>query len=194
MIISAIAAMDWTGLIGRGGKMPWHLPRDLKRFRKLTLGKPIILGRKTLDSIGGPLPGRLNIVLTRNTSFEPKGCQVARSIGEALQIAEESGTDEAMIIGGGVIYKETAPLWDRVLLTVVLGEFQGDTYFPVGGMSSQPWGISAREYFPADGKNPYPHWFLDVDRQGPDSPIASDFFEWLRDRSGVAADLPLTNA
>src|SRR4051794_10443227 len=109
MIVSAIAAMDRTGLIGNGLKLPWHLPRDLRRFRGHTLGKPVIMGRRTFESLQAPLAGRLNIVLTHNRSLRDGGFKIARSIQEALKIAEDHlglvGGQDAMIIGGGGVFE-----------------------------------------------------------------------------------------
>src|SRR5437667_2376114 len=105
MLVSLIAAMDCRGLIGDETGLPWHLPKDLRRFRALTMGKPIIMGRKTFELIGKPLPGRFNIVLTKKPEYSPPGCRVARTFQEALSVAEDylasTGGDEVMIIGGG---------------------------------------------------------------------------------------------
>ena len=192
MIITAIAAMDRTGLIGAGLKMPWHLPRDLKRFRQLTMGKPIILGRTTWESLGAPLPGRLNIVLSRQ-AVAAAGCQVAASIEDALQLARDHlaltcGT-EAMIVGGGVVYKATSPLWDRLLLTVIDAVFDGDTYFPISAIQPGQWSLVGQEFCPADAKNPYSHWFLTLDRQRATEPAGAGFDlpAWLAARSPVSA-------
>lgn len=187
MIVTAIAAIDRTGLIGDGSAMPWHLPRDLRRFRKHTLGKPMIMGRRTLESLRGPLEGRLNIVLTRNRAFHAEGCRTAGSLAEALKIAEEyagqTGGNEVMIIGGAVVFEETAPLWDRLLLTVVGGDFQGNTFFPLGKLRESRWHLVDEESFPSDPKNPHPHWFLTLERPAIDSPPEQDFdvLNWLSD-------------
>jgi len=187
VIVSAIAAMDRRGLIGDGMKMPWHLPRDLRRFRDYTMGKPLIMGRRTFQSVRTPLLGRLNIVLTHNDSFSAEGCRIARSIEEALRIAEDHlgqiGGDEVMIIGGALIFEATVPLWDRLLLTVVEGKFQGDTYFPLDRVKECRWRIVEREFCGDDAKNVYPHWFMKLERQKLESPIAEDFDlnSWLSD-------------
>ena len=189
VIVSAIAAMDRFGLIGDGMKMPWHLPRDLRRFRDYTMGKPLIMGRRTFQSLRTPLPGRLNIVLTHNDSFSAEGCRIARSIDEALKIAEdhlqENGRDEAMIIGGAILFEATVPLWDRLLLTVVEGKFPGDTYFPINLVKQCRWRIVEREFRCIDAKNAHPHWFLKLDRQLATRPISEDFDlnSWLNDPS-----------
>jgi dihydrofolate reductase len=199
MIVSAIAAIDRSGLMGRDMKMPWHLPRDLRRFREHTIGKPVIMGRRTLESLRAPLPSRLNIVLSHNRSFEAKGCCVALSIEEALKIAEDfCGTrsiEDVMIIGGGVVFQETVHLWDRLLLTVVEGDFQGETYFPLHKTAEARWRLVRKEYWPADAKNAYLHRFLILERQNVDSAEVEDFdlFAWLADPSGPVAELPLTH-
>ncbi|RNC72712.1 MAG: dihydrofolate reductase [Desulfuromonadales bacterium] len=128
MIITLIAAMDENRVIGKDGSMPWHLPDDLARFRAITLGHPVIMGRKTFASIGRPLPGRLNIVLTRQEGYAPDGVVVARTLAEALTLAGAAG--EVFICGGGQVYRAAMPLAHRVLLTVVQGAFPGDTTFP----------------------------------------------------------------
>ncbi|AGA27831.1 dihydrofolate reductase [Singulisphaera acidiphila] len=167
MIVSAIAAMSRTGVIGDGVKMPWHLPRDLRRFRDSTMGKPVIMGRRTLESLRGPLPGRLNIALTHSASYRAEGFRIARSIDDAIRIAEEQGGDhgEVMVIGGGVVYQDTAPLWDRLLLTVVEGEFPGGTYFPLAMAKEERWRLVRQEYCAPDSKNAHAHWFLSLERE-----------------------------
>ncbi len=169
MLVSLIAALDRRGLIGDGGSLPWHLPKDLRRFREITWGKPIIMGRKTHESIGKPLPGRLNIVLTQNPKYSAPGCRVARTLTEALSIAEENltttGGDEAMIIGGATVYAEAIDRWDRLYLTVVEGEFEGGTYFPIRELLRQNWRpIREPETHGADEKNPHPHTFHILER------------------------------
>jgi dihydrofolate reductase len=192
MIITAIAAIDRKGLIGKGTKMPWHLPGDLRRFRERTLGKPVIMGRRTFDSLRAPLNGRLNIVLTRTPTFHAEGCRVAHSVEGALRIAAEHlkqvGGDEVMIIGGGVVFEATAPLWDRLLLTVVEGEFEGDALFPLDRAKEVRWRIVDRVFSDADPKNAYPHWFLTLERQRADSPRFKEFDlgAWLSGQCGSA--------
>ena len=128
MIITLIAAMAENRVIGRNGAIPWHLADDLARFRAITMGHPLIMGRKTFDAIGRPLPGRLNIVLTRNVQFAPEGVIVARSLTEALELAGAAG--EVFVCGGGEVYREALPLADRIHLTLVRGPYEGDTTFP----------------------------------------------------------------
>lgn len=162
MIISLIAAVDRNFVIGNKGNIPWYLPRDLKRFRELTLGKPIIMGRTTFESIGKALPGRLNIVLTRDLAYRStSGYVVAHSLSESLRAA--GGALEVLIIGGAEVYRQFMPLADRMYLTLVEGEFEGDTHFPHFDWSD--WKEVDRESYPADKKNPYPHTFVILERK-----------------------------
>jgi dihydrofolate reductase len=194
MIISAIAAMDRMGLIGNGMKMPWHLPGDLRRFRERTLGKPVIMGRRTYESLRAPLPGRLNIVLAHNPPSHAGGCRFALSIENALEIAEDyigrAGGDEVMIIGGGVVFEATAHLWDRLFLTVVEDKFQGETYFPLERVKGTRWGIVEREFCGADARNAHPHWFLALERLEMAASRFQDFDlgAWLTDQCGSTAE------
>lgn len=196
MIVSAIAAMDRTGLIGDGMKMPWHLPRDLRRFRALTLGKPVIMGRRTLESLPGPLGGRLNIVLTHKGLPGGEGLVRAPSIPDALRIAEEHlasvGGREAMVIGGGVVFEATCRLWNRLLLTVVDGDFRGGTYFPVDQVSAIEWKLAGREFVPADARNAHAHWFLELERRRPDPEDGQgfDLVRWLQEKPHPVGESP----
>lgn len=128
MIISLIAAMAENRVIGRDNAIPWHLPDDLKRFREITMGHTVIMGRKTFESIGKPLAGRKNLIITTNPDYRAEGCIVAHSLRDALVKCADSG--EAFICGGGEIFREALPLASRIYLTVVHDEFDGDTYFP----------------------------------------------------------------
>ena len=143
MLVSIIAAMDRRGLIGDETGLPCALPRDLRRFRATTWGKPIVMGRRTFELLGKPLPGRFNIVLTRNSEYIASGCRIARTLQEALSAAEDyatnTGCDEGMIIGGGKVYAEAMDRWDRLYLTLVEGQFGGNTYFPVRELLQQKW-------------------------------------------------------
>jgi dihydrofolate reductase len=128
MVISLIVAVTRNGVIGREGKIPWHLPQDLRRFRDLTHGHPIIMGRKTFQGIGHPLPGRKNIIITRQKEFHADGCLLAGSLDEALLLA--SGADEVFVCGGGEIYRQALPLARRIYVTELDLEVTGDTSFP----------------------------------------------------------------
>lgn len=132
--IAFVIAVAENGVIGRGGALPWHVPSDLKTFRRVTLGKPVIMGRKTFASIGKPLPGRDNIVVTRDATFSAAGVERAGSIGEAIAIARQRatarGVDEIMIIGGAEIFAATLALADRIYFTRIHARPDGDTIFP----------------------------------------------------------------
>ncbi len=130
-IISAVAAIGKnTRAIGRRRKLMWNMSEDLARFKRITWGHPIIMGRKTFESIGRPLPGRLNIIVSRNSNLQAKGCLVATSIEDAIKTAKKKNEGEIFIIGGGEIYKEALPYTDKLYLTLVEDETEGDTFFP----------------------------------------------------------------
>jgi dihydrofolate reductase len=152
--ISLLVAVARNGVIGRDNKLPWHLPADLKRFKQLTLGQPVIMGRKTYDSIleqlGKPLPGRDNIVITRNIDFQAPGCKIAGSLQEAIRLAGEA--EEIWVIGGGQIFTEALALADRVYMTWVHADVPGDAYFPEADWSK--WNITFREMHP-EGELPF---------------------------------------
>jgi dihydrofolate reductase len=128
MIISLIAAMDENRAIGRENRMPWYLPKDLDRFRALTLGHPVIMGRRTFESIGRPLEGRKNIVITGKHSFTAPGCTVVHDLASAFAACE--GADEVYIIGGEKLYRDTIAIADRLYLTIVKARVGGDAHFP----------------------------------------------------------------
>lgn len=134
IIISAIAAMARNRVIGAGNKMPWHIPEDFKHFKRTTMGKPVIMGRKTYDSLGQPLPGRANIVISRNPDAVAGDVFAVATLEDALararSIAASDGADEVFIIGGGQIYAQAMPITDRLYMTVVDRDYDGDTIFP----------------------------------------------------------------
>ena len=127
-LVALIAAVAANRSIGRDNRMPWHLPEDLKRFKSLTFGHPVLMGRRTWESIGRPLPGRENIVLTRSADFSAPGCRVAHSLEEALESCR--GADTVFVIGGVELYRAALPLADRLLLTEIRREYPGDAFFP----------------------------------------------------------------
>lgn len=131
--IALIAAQAENRVIGLDNKMPWHLPEDLQYFKKITLGKPVIMGRKTFESIGRPLPGRTNIVVTRQSDWRAEGVVTAPSLEQALSLAEQESPDELMVIGGAQIYAEALPLAQRIYLTQIHKEVEGDAWFPALG-------------------------------------------------------------
>ena len=149
MIVSLIVAMDDQGVIGQGCKLPWRLPDDLRRFKSLTLGKPVIMGRKTHESIGKPLPGRENIVISRDPDYRSPGCRVTDSLDSALAACADAG--EVMIAGGAEVYRASLPLADRIYLTEVHARVNGDVHFPA--FNRLEWREESREELPAGGQN-----------------------------------------
>lgn len=160
MKLSLIVAMSRNGLIGAGNALPWKLPRDLKHFRRLTWGKPIIMGRKTHQTLGRPLPGRINIVLTHQSDFAAPGCLVARDRDQAIDLAEETGSAEGVIIGGSLVYRDFLPLHPTLHITLVEGDFTGDTYFPEPVMGSPDWALTHKEFWRSDLTNPHDATYL----------------------------------
>ncbi len=155
MNLALIVAMSRDGLIGREGALPWRLPRDLKHFRRLTWGKPVIMGRKTHEALGRALPGRTNIVLTRQAEVLAKGCLVARDRAQALALAQATGSVEAFIIGGSQVYEAFLPLKPTIHLTLIEGTFTGDVFFPATVLGSPEWEVRHEERWPADATNPH---------------------------------------
>ncbi len=154
MMISLIWAQDKNGLIGAGGKLPWRLPADMTWFKKNTMGKPILMGRKTFDSIGRPLPGRTNIVIT-SQEIKIEGCMVVHSLDEAIAVAGKMV--ELMVIGGAQIYKLALPHANRLYITQIHAAFEGDTYFPA--LDTSEWRKTFHENHEPDEKNIYPYSF-----------------------------------
>jgi dihydrofolate reductase len=146
VLISIIAAVASNGAIGRDGKLPWDLPADLRRFRDMTVGHTIIMGRKTYESIGRPLPERRTIVITGKADFTPPGCMTAASLQAALDMA--AGETEVFICGGGEIYRQALPLVDRIYLTLLDCPYDGDTFFPE--IPTDCFVETARELFPGE--------------------------------------------
>lgn len=128
--LALVVAVSANGVIGRDGGLPWHLPEDLRHFRRVTIGHAIIMGRRTWDSIGRPLPRRRSIVVTRQRGLEIPGCEVAHSLDEAIALARAGGDAEPRVVGGAALYQAALPLATRLYLTRVLREVQGDTFFP----------------------------------------------------------------
>ena len=157
MIISLIVAMDEQRGIGKTGKLPWRLSADLKRFRELTMGHHIIVGRKTFESIGKPLPGRVMIVVTRSETYRPEGCLVAHSVEDAIQIAQDRSEAEAFICGGAAIYVGALAEADRLYLTLVHATVDADVFFP--DIDETAWVETESESHTADEKNQYPFTF-----------------------------------
>lgn len=128
--VSAIAAIGKNRELGKGNNLLWRIPHDLARFKSITMGHPVIMGRKTFESIGRPLPGRPNIIITRDKSFEAEGCLVTHSIEDAFEEAKDLDDEEVFIIGGGEIYKQAMPYVDKLYLTLIHDEKEGDVFFP----------------------------------------------------------------
>jgi dihydrofolate reductase len=162
MKVSLIAAVAENGVIGRGGQLPWHLAADLQRFKRLTMGHTIIMGRKTWESIGRPLPGRRMIVITRQDDYCAEGLEVASSLDAAIDVAA-ARDDEAYVIGGAEIYRQALPRADRLFLTRVQAIVEGDTTFPEFDPSH--WRLVESEQHLADDKNEFPVCFERYERK-----------------------------
>jgi dihydrofolate reductase len=164
--IILVVAMSENGVIGAGGQLPWRLPTDMKRFRRLTWGKPVIMGRKTFQSIGKPLEGRDNIVISRQSDFAPEGVLVARSFEKALTLGEHfaaaRGGNEIAIIGGGRVYRAALPIADRIDMTIVHATIEGDTTFPA--LDMKEWHDVSREKCPRGDNDSHETSFLVFER------------------------------
>lgn len=162
MLISMIAAMDKNRLIGNGPDIPWQMPVDRRHFRDMTVGKPVVMGRKTFETLKRPLGKRHNIVLTRNAAYEvPKGCSVAHSVADVLELCK--GTEELMVCGGAPIYQAFLPYAHRLYLTQIHATFEGTVYFPEFDITD--WEKVKRIDGEPDEKNPYPYSFLFLERK-----------------------------
>ncbi len=161
MQLTLIVAVAENGVIGRGGQLPWHLSADLRRFKRLTMGHAILMGRRTWESIGRPLPGRTSIVISRHADYQPghDGVLVATNLDEALSQAHKlaSDSDETFVIGGARIYEMSLPRADRLLVTRVLAQVDGDVLFPQVDWTQ--WRLASEERHEADEDNGYPHTF-----------------------------------
>lgn len=160
MFITLVAAIDKNRVIGYKNRLPWHLPADLAHFKSVTLGKPIIMGRKTFESIGNPLPLRRNIVISRQ-AISIEGCEIFPSVNEVLNSLVNE--PEVMIIGGGRLFKEMLPKADKMLLTVVHHSFKGDTYFP--WWNADEWVVVSEIEHKVNENNQYPLSFLELQRR-----------------------------
>jgi dihydrofolate reductase len=160
MTISLIVAVARNGIIGRDGDLPWHLPTDLKRFKALTMGHHLVVGRKTWEEVGRPLPGRVMVVVTRDPEYRPEGVIVVHSVEQALEVA--CGDDEVFIAGGGEVYRQALPLVDRMYVTRIHAEVAGDTTFPE--VDPADWRLVETEDYEADERHEYPFSFEVYDR------------------------------
>ncbi|WP_274424575.1 dihydrofolate reductase [Chelativorans sp. YIM 93263] len=168
MELSFVVAVTKNGVIGREGGLPWRLSTDLKRFKAITMGKPIVMGRKTWESLGRALPGRLNIVVTRDPDYSAEGAKTATSLDEAVAIAEEgseTGCDEICIIGGGDIFREAMLKADRLYVTHIEAEIDGDTFFPA--IDEDIWQPISSETVPVGEKDIYPTRYVVYERRTP---------------------------
>lgn len=157
--ISFVVAFDRKKVIGKSGGLPWRLPDDMRHVRELTVGKPLIMGRRTYESIGRPLPKRTSIVLTRDPAFHPEGVLIARSPDEALRLAGD--VPEVIVFGGAEVFKQFLPMADRVYLTQVDADVGGDTYFD---FDATDWLVLENTPHPADERHPYPFSWLTLER------------------------------
>lgn len=157
--VAIVAALARNGVIGRGGRLPWHLPDDLKQFKRLTLGRPIVMGRRTFESLPGLLPDRLHVVVTRDAAYAAPGAIVVHSLGEAVAAA---GGEEVLVVGGAELYAQALPLARRLYLTLVDAEVDGDAHFPPIHWSD--WHEVAREEHAVDGRHAYPFAFVTLER------------------------------
>ncbi len=168
MRLALIAAVSDNGVIGRNNKLPWYIPADLRYFKQQTLGKPVVMGRKTWESMNRPLPGRTNIVITRQPDYQAEGARVVPDLAAAIELAESiamiDGTEEVMVIGGAEIYRLALPLADRLYLTEVHAEIEGDTFFP--DWNRGDWRELARDQHEAPGEDNYRYSFTVYERAG----------------------------
>jgi len=158
--ISIIVAAATNNVIGSDGELPWRLPEDLKRFKQLTIGKPVIMGRLTYESIGKPLPDRKNIVLSARKGLNIEGCEVVDTPDAAIRLAGDA--EEVMVIGGGGVYSQMLPMADRIYMTRINGTFDGDTFFPE--LDDNEWQVVDRMDFPADESRQFGFSFVTLDR------------------------------
>jgi dihydrofolate reductase len=159
MTISIVVAIAQNHAIGKDNKLLWHLPKDLKHFKEITTGGTVIMGRKTYDSVGRPLPNRRNIVITRQ-QIEIPGCEVVNSVEAALDLCRDEA--EVFIVGGAEIYKQAMPLTDKIFLTIVHQDFEADTYFPE--IKEDIWKETDRQDHEPDEKNQLPYSFITLER------------------------------
>lgn len=160
-MISLVAAVASNRVIGRGGRLPWRLPDDLRHFRATTLGKPVIMGRRTFESIGKPLPGRRNVIVTRDAAFLAESCCVAHDVDSALDLAGPA--PEIVVIGGASLYLDFLPRAERIYLTEVHAEVEGDAFFP--DLNPADWVEASRERHPADLRHEHAFSFVELWRR-----------------------------
>jgi dihydrofolate reductase len=160
--LELVVAVAENDVIGRGNQLPWHMPADLRHFKSLTLGKPVLMGRKTFESIGKALPGRLNLIMSRSMGYSPPDCVVVKSLDEARRAAAPQ--PELMVIGGSELFRECLPLARRIYLTLIHTRIEdGDTVF--AGWRGAEWRVSSRERHEADEKNSHAYSFITLERE-----------------------------
>ncbi|MDH5506523.1 MAG: dihydrofolate reductase [Anaerolineae bacterium] len=168
MIISLIVAVSENNAIGKDGQVPWYLPAELQYFKRVTMGRHLIIGRKTYEAIGRPLPGREMLIVSRNPAYPAPGCKVAPSLMSALDIAMAAGEDEVFIAGGAEIYAQALPLADRMYFTRVHAEFEADVFFPP--FNQVDWLVTVTEHHAADQKNHHAFTTNIMERQAQAAP------------------------
>lgn len=165
--IAIVVAVAENGVIGNNNTLPWRLPKDLAYFKKITMGHPVVMGRKTYESIGKPLPGRINIVVTRNADWQAQGVTVCGSLKQALdegaKVARKNNVAQIMVIGGAEFYAQVLPIATRLYLTEVHAEIDGDTYFP--SFDRSHWQAKESIRYEADAGNPYAYSFVLLERR-----------------------------
>ena len=161
MQLSIIVAMDKNRVIGKDGTLPWHISSDLKNFKKITMGKPILMGRKTHESIARPLPGRENIILTKNQNYFSEGCVVKNNLDEVFSYCEK--VTELMVMGGATLYEQTLDKAEKLYVTEVRASIDGDTFFPE--YDPDQWIEIAKDSFKADENNEYDYSFTVLERK-----------------------------
>ncbi len=157
MLISLIVAASTNHVIGKNNQLLWSLPNDMKFFKNTTWAMPVLMGRKTYESLGKPLPGRLNIIITRQTNWKPEGVTIVHSLNEAIKVAAAADYKEAFVIGGGEIFKEAMNVADKIYITRVDAELDGDAFFPV--IDTTKWKMVSEDPHPADAKHAYAYHF-----------------------------------
>ena len=163
MIVSSIVAVAKNGVIGKNNEMPWYLPKDMRYFKKKTINHHVIMGRKNFEAMGNPLPKRTNIILTRDPFYISSSCIVAHTIEESLSIAFENEEEEVFIIGGGEIYKQSMDYWDRLYITEIDEEVDGDVFFPP--VNYEEWTLVSEEAHQKDENNPFDFVFKVYERK-----------------------------
>lgn len=164
MKISQVVAISRNRVIGKDNQLIWHLPADLKHYKNITMGHHMIMGRKTFESIGRLLPGRTSVIITRDKAYTFPGAVVVHSIDEALEAARKAGDSEACIVGGGEIFKQAMSITDKIYLTIIHHDFDGDTFYPE--LDEKQWMLTKREDFEPDEKNKYSYSFCEYEKAG----------------------------